>query len=518
MRFSPGFLKWFESFSAKYFGGAAGDSGSATPPPSPDPGTPVGVIRRSTAVPVQVGIDFGTSSTKIAYRPIGGPSRLVRPVFFQHGLAEYPNYCLPSVGAFDSAGRLLFGGDAVRHLANERWGAGLRRFKVILAGRHDAAFRDASADQAYADYLNASGHDQASCPPEVLTIAFLLYAMRSAAEAVERDLQGVDLQLSFNVCLPIDHAENSQMLHVFRKILHVAESIYYSDPLLHDWSHTGLLNRARDGWNSVSSATDLSVETGRVCAIPEAVAQVASYLGSLEKRSGVHAIIDFGAGTTDLSIFNLELPRRGANQSHWYAARNIPQGTARLEQIVVEHLDALGESTKSADAQAIFSILSAVAAPTQPAKYHRLESDVIDALHKLRVPGMNETWTKAFGWHLKKEPEWKGNAVQVLIAGGGSTIPRIPLEFSESWRQGWGPYPIRALPRPPDFDTSGGQVPFGRLAVAYGLTRPKPELDAFVLPSDAKDHTPPVLVRRDLSVDGDGRYPREDWFGRRTSG
>ena len=44
----------------------------------------------------------------------------------------------------------------------------------------------------------------------------------------------------------------------------------------------------------------------RVFAVPEAVAQVACYFSSLQRESGLHAIIDIGSGTTDVSIFNLQ--------------------------------------------------------------------------------------------------------------------------------------------------------------------------------------------------------------------
>jgi len=43
----------------------------------------------------------------------------------------------------------------------------------------------------------------------------------------------------------------------------------------------------------------------RVFAVPESVAGIASYLISLRQHTGLHALIDFGAGTTDLSICNL---------------------------------------------------------------------------------------------------------------------------------------------------------------------------------------------------------------------
>ena len=60
---------------------------------------------------IQVGLDFGTSTTKIAYRQVN-PRGQVRPLIFDHGLEGVPAFGLPTLAMVASDGRLLVGEEA----------------------------------------------------------------------------------------------------------------------------------------------------------------------------------------------------------------------------------------------------------------------------------------------------------------------------------------------------------------------------------------------------------------------
>jgi hypothetical protein len=123
----------------------------------------------------------------------------------------------------------------------------------------------------------------------------------------------------------------------------------------------------------------------------------------------------------------------------------------------------------------------------------QVESEV-QGLRKTR--DYYETWGCAYQ-HLKKESRW--NSVDVFISGGGSKIPYVEKVFGFPW---WNQikvqYPVQLLPQPDDYKTDGIPAPFERMSVAYGLSRPKPELEEYVLPSVAPDHTPPKLPELQL--------------------
>lgn len=243
------------------------------PPELPPPSR----IRAAKLVHVQVGIDFGTSATKIAYRVLGGPSPVVRPVLFTHTLVGYPAYCLPTVGAFDAQGRLSLGPEAVRRLQGEPWGSGLRRFKVVLAGKYDVEFKDPTASEAYSACLASAGYPPEACEPDSLTAVFLAFAMQQATMTIRSVLPDSDLRLAFNVCIPIDHVQHSAFYRAFTRVLDTAE-LLYSTFLDEVDDYAELLELATQELKTPEQTTDSRHR--RVWAIPESVAQVASYLTS----------------------------------------------------------------------------------------------------------------------------------------------------------------------------------------------------------------------------------------------
>jgi len=90
--------------------------------------------------------------------------------------------------------------------------------------------------------------------------------------------------------------------------------------------------------------------------VPEAVAEIASYLVSLQVKNGLHAVIDFGAGTTDFSIFNLENVRTRAEEKFWYAARNLPRGAQRIERIVSLYLENMSREGNITDSHVVRAV------------------------------------------------------------------------------------------------------------------------------------------------------------------
>jgi len=69
--------------------------------------SPIIQIKRPEKKEIQVGLDFGTSNTKIVFKQYGKND--FRVMNFNHNLKSYPNYCLPSLAAFNLSGELLLG-------------------------------------------------------------------------------------------------------------------------------------------------------------------------------------------------------------------------------------------------------------------------------------------------------------------------------------------------------------------------------------------------------------------------
>jgi len=485
-----GFLKFFRRISEKPKRRATSSGTTAAFKPRTD--TPA-IQRRRERVRIQVGLDFGTSSTKATFRQLGLASQKVQPLLFHKGSALYPEFCLPSLGAFDTRGRLLLGTDAAEYLSTRAWGEGLTRFKMLVAGQEDSRYLDKDCLARYQAHLQTTLGNHELCPPAALAAVYLAHVMRLVRRRIQKKVRAESLDLSFNTCVPIDQREHSKVLAAFQRIVATAE-----------W-----LDRSRPPEEPGQRAwVDLAMQTLPAIAYdetnPEAVASVASYLVSLQKRSGLHALVDIGAGTTDLSIFNLSISRTFGTTSFWYAARSIPLGTGQIEERVARELE--DDSKGRADPDEVGALLRSTNATT---KYYKAIKGEVDTIWSRSKKG----WGEAFG-HLRTESEWRGEKVQVFLAGGGSLLPQTVPRFRECpFMERWGPYPCEVLPEPDDYDNLKGAAPFSRLSVAFGLSTPVPELGAYVLPADSPDHTPPrpKQSERYTSSGDDELIPKYGW-------
>jgi len=253
--------------------------------------------KKREKVHIQVGLDFGTSATKVVFSQLG--KRPFRVLNFNHNLPHYPSYCIPSLGCINEKGRLLLGVLAARALLNKEWDTGLQRLKVVVAGKYDNSFKDPSTEEQYYDHFKIN--NKTAIDPETITALFLAHVIRSARKTIKNitEYRSLDLDFAFNICMPIDHVENSNLKPVFEKIFAWAELIE------NEWDKSGKDFNPLKAACALEDRPEKSVR--KVFAVPEAVASLASYLISLRKKAGLHAVIDLGAGTTDLSICNLFL-------------------------------------------------------------------------------------------------------------------------------------------------------------------------------------------------------------------
>ena len=434
-------------------------------------------FRRKEKVDLVVGLDFGTSSTKAAYRELGSTARKVIPIVFNHGLATYPPYCLPSVGHLSKEGRLLWGPDAVRKLEYESWSSGIRRLKVLVAGQQDTAFRDEGAAQAYNEYVARAGLDPTNYRPEHLIAVAIAKQMHLVRRILGNSYPGVEIDIRFNVCVPIDQMERPGIMEVYHRINHVADEMYRSGAV-EGWGDTELVDVAASGFEDASTQARAD---GRLFAMPEAMAEIASYLVSLEMGPGIHAVIDIGSGTTDLSIFNLVGPSQNDRDCYWYAARNVPRGAGYVEAAVAGVLKATSANTGVITEAKVLQALSTAAPRTG------IGDAIYDELHVI-WNALRPTWVKAYGRHYKRESAWDG--IPVFACGGGARLLGVKKVFAKAWVPNFNDFTVRDLPVPDDYDDRKGSVPFDRLSVAYGLTFLSPELGTFSLPADSPDHTP----------------------------
>ena len=373
---------------------------------------------------------------------------------------------------------ILIGDEAERILENEPVGCGLRNFKTLLAAKHDAAFQCPAAEKAFYDYVLNNGFTVNDVTPEVVTALYLAKVMAVARHYLEDKFKDRKLNISFNVCVPIDYMQNNVVLADFERVFAVAERL---ERTRHDGGNCDIIAEAHKLLGSVQY--DKNDPATRVFAIPEAVAEVAGYLRSLRKKEGIHALIDFGAGTTDVSIFNLM--NFAEEFTYWYASRNIPVGMFSAEKMVSEYLQ---KTQGFCSVRQLSELLNEL--KSRKKEHPDICFGMRNVFEFLREStDYRQTWKDAYQ-HYSKESKW--HDVKIFISGGGVSLPYIDDIFSvPSWwdhLSGYR-YVVEIVPVPDDYANSD-RAPFYRMLVAYGLCTPVPLLGKFVLPRDCPVQTP----------------------------
>jgi len=392
------------------------------------------------------------------------------------------------VAAFEKSGRFLLGTEAERYLADKPWDFGLRFLKLVFAGRYEKKFVDPEVDRSFEENLQTAGSKLSGYSVDHIVAAFLAYTMKRARETLQRTFQGSEIDLLFNACLPIDHVENNLVRPAFERVLRVSQAV--EGQWKNSWSLNDLLEKSREMYET-RDGFPVSEEM-KVFLVPESVGAIASYLVSLRVRDGIHAVYDIGAGTTDISIFNMCSARKTNAVTYWYAARNLPMGMQRIERIIAHQIKSSGSKRYGASGAEVAERMTRLADLGLEVK-EQIREELCLIWSEAR-----EVWRDAYG-HLKRQGEWERDKVHVFLCGGGARMPFVNQIFSRSWMsdgsQNWGPYPIAVLPEPDEYGSLRRTVPFERMCVAYGLTTPKPELPVSVLPSESPNHTPSIPRR-----------------------
>jgi len=436
-------------------------------------------LSADNSIYLQVGLDWGTSSTKIAYGPRAGMRRFIKPLLFDIDtpLVGFNEYCYPSVAAIQDDGIWLFGYKAVSYLKHRPYSEGIKYLKTVLGCMDNARNQNEPLVNRYKEYMKSrKGYSHLAEKPDLVAAIFLCHMLTVVREKLSEEYPGQKLDIAFNVCVPIDQLESSMLYERYKKIMGVVNLIGM------EWTERYSSNELVDIVCDLFDACnyDEEDEETRTFLIPEPMAQATSYLtSSLQVNRGHHAIVDIGAGTTDVSIFGLPFPRGYGSRIDWYAAATIPKGTEYILRPLFEIYQANEKLISNEQEQEIM-----LSTNLQEEEKRLIMEQLTDVWKDSR-----QAWKFAYGKY-KTQSAWRGDMVRVFLLGGGSSLHGTSEIFSESWMKDWGPYQVSTIPVPSNYEEYDAIAPFSRMAVAYGLAIPKAEMPKHRLPKDCPDKTP----------------------------
>ncbi len=396
-------------------------------------------------VDLRIGLDFGTSASKI----------IVRPMY----QAEQRAYVVPVADFAVSEGPYLW--------ASQLWIDSQGNF-TLKPQRHVVHIPDLKValmrHQPPAESLVYRVGDASANPIEGATayIALLLRQARAWFAFARGALFGTRaLQWSANVGFPAESYDDAHLCLRYRRVLAAAWTLAQSAQAVTVANVCAVLDATALAAAAESRST---LQQLGIDLIPEVVAEAHGFAQSPVRADGLHFVVDAGAGTLDVCSFVLGRTQQGQDQ---YAILK-----AKVELLGAEIYKARAET--DADRKRF-----------------------IDAIERLLHRTIWRTKQKRY----PTAPEWAGR-LPFLFCGGGMAIApyRDIPRLLEPW---FGTYlpdcrpaviPITA----PDeliLDDGQKQVDYRRLAVAFGLSYPGSDIGGIDLPSIIPNIPPPP--RRD---------------------
>lgn len=412
---------------------------------------------------VVIGLDFGTSCTKVVIRdPV---LRKAWAVPFGELAVKGNAYLLPTKLVVGNGSASLSGPGRI-----------VLDLKLQLMAKPDAPVTQ----------LGASGD---APTPRQLCGAYLALVLRRARAwfaAEHADLyRGVEPAWKVNVGIPSCTVSDAAQADAFEQVGRAAWHLSLrGEPL--KWSDVVSADQASRGRSFNFGLTPASLHV-----YPEIAAEVTGYARSDARLPGLHLMIDIGASTLDISTFMLhegdgtdnvgflqtEVQKLGA----FYLHRHRVKSLSRVISSRFNPLD-IFKPTPDDIHEMLPSDAEVVAIDTQFSDAARgLLSDVIVTTKKRRASG---------------EPQFQLNepkALPVFVCGGGSQLrfyQEVIRKFDEALTKARfvGRLDIQPLPVPPQLEVPDLPASdYHRLAVAYGLSFRHLDLPTVTAPNDIPD-------------------------------
>ncbi len=254
---------------------------------------------RLQAVDVNIGIDFGTSTTKVCMRQNLGldADALLYPIELEPG----NGLLCPSLIVFDD-GHMCFGAEAQRRSSTKGVNA-FPHLKVCLAceAEGQVPLSDCAASRGVDGRCRGTFPCAGDVAASELVTCFLAWVIGTAKQCIPRELGDTQrATFTYNIGAPVGQLDEANVLaNTYRKVADAA--IRISDQVRQDVEVRAILAAARE-----ALAVALLPESESVAQIrPEAEAAMISHLVSPDTAQGLYGIVDVGAWTTDVSIFRL---------------------------------------------------------------------------------------------------------------------------------------------------------------------------------------------------------------------
>lgn len=434
-------------------------------------------IKETNIIPIalNLGIDFGSSFTKVCFRNIGTNTSEI--VTFSNNYNNLQEAILSTkIGILDN-GTLIAG------LTPTEWE---KRDREVIKEIEFIKMRLADLDaQNQENSWRLETLTELDTPETVenLCAYYLSCVIQKTKHWIENNKQelitNAQIDWSANIGVPVEYCDSPTSKR-FEKVLSLA------------W----LLSQQRSPEYTIQSLGDrvrelqpiLDREPQECNAIPEISAEALSFVNSVGAPEGFYVFFDVGDGTLDGASFRYWRDD-GEAKLDFYSAMVKPLGLTALSQMLGQELKLSAKEMKNLIVTDRVD-LNQLSSNSSKKQIHVLVGSVI-------VNGIKliKKKTPVFNKYLQKE-------LNMFIGGGGGKLNFYTNSIMATYKVNQQekfkipPYYQKLIPIPKDLELNGlNETEFYRFAVAYGLSIPSWELPEVQLPSEmARFTTQPLLV------------------------
>lgn len=454
---------------------------------------------------INVGIDFGTSGSKVIFRDVIGKKAWL--CSFDHRMKDYPDFVLPSSVRIHE-GKLYFGGTAEKL----RKGIGIRSFKICMAcsvgqiDKRDCKFRfhPLFHPEPGQFVLPVDGGESIDVSPCEIGSLYLAYLIRHVMEKIRTIFEDRELNITLNMSVPVDFLEEGKTRSVFMAALFIATQ------MVNVVDDGCLIKDVHEAYKKASLRTMPSEEEGYAFVQPETIVAVFSYVLSPLSEAGLYGIVDVGAGTSDVSFFRLS--KHVTDKLAIYNARTHTIGANDIDFSIFEWLterkavsDGISDREKSDMVQRLRLLKQRIQerGPQEIrtkqgiyelslTEFEKLSSSVAKGI----FDKYRNTWSGAY---QKEKGQSRWETYKLFLIGGGVRISAIRKEISSRPHdQLVKNVEVLELSPPSDLENVGQlDGNYHLLAIAYGLSFHPAMYPDIIFPSGVKPWRP-ELPDKDL--------------------
>lgn len=439
-------------------------------------------------IDINLGIDLGTSFSKVVWR---GPDKAY-PICFGDNPANLDQYLVPSIVVLDEDSIQT----SLTPKARINSDGSIPNFKMCLACVSEPAQECQPTNCTLSNWWRAI--NSLPEPVELVNATFLAHLIYRSKNLVRAHLKklGVKdsaIRWSANLAVPEKYMDVSLTLASFKRVLRIA------------WLMSEVLGQLGE-IKKTHEVTDLYVSAKKIaesgesfdCFVyPEVAAEVASVTKPRSAKQGLYAFVDVGAGTVDGSVFRFYRPLKDDPSQFTYAASVIKAGAVHVELNAGEKLaevarDWFKTMKENGGKKAGLSLTpEMILDPPFDQSLKGLEIEVRDELIQLFKAA-----------HEKEPGEFKWRDLQLIIGGGGASLPAYTNAAREAFtlkgNHRGGNLTHLSLDSPSDFEMGPlSRNAFHRFAVAYGLSFHHVNLPQVVLAKEV-DPAGPGRVREPI--------------------